>query len=140
MNNINICLIICIVLGFCMPEVRWHLEIGVQSGEWKIPSGLEKDDYTPLSIMQEVANEVIANNNQLQEMRDKLEANSSADQWSRIVMSVMLMGATILGMLLKIKKIKKGVHAVSGLATGGQPVVQSMQPMRPGSGVFSSSF
>ena len=63
--------------------------------------------------MQEVANEVISNHYWLQEMRDKLEANSSADQWSRIVMSVMLMGATILGMLLKIKKIKKGVHAFS---------------------------
>ena len=141
MNNIYLYIIICIVLGLCMPKVKWHLDIGVMNGEWKIPSWLEKDDYTPLSVLQEVANEVINNNNRLQEMRDRLEANSSADNWARVVMSVILMGATILGMLLKIKKIKKGVTAVSGMATGGQAMMQPMQPMRPGPGPgYPSSF
>ena len=132
-------MILFVVLGQCMPNVKWHLDIGVNNGEWKLPSGLEGDDYATLSVIQEVANQVIKNNLRLQEMRDSLEANSSADSWARIVMSVVLVGATILGMLIKIKEIKKGVSAVSGMTTGGQAMMP-MHRMRGSGPGYPSSF
>ena len=70
MNNVNILVNIFIVLGICMSKVSWRLELGVQSGEYKLPQGLEKDDYTPMSILKEVADEVISNNNKLLEMKE----------------------------------------------------------------------
>ena len=123
-----------------MSKINWRLELGVQSGEYKLPQGLDKDDYTPMGILKEVADEVISNHNKLIDMKEKLEANSIADQWVRFAGSVMLVCATLIGLLVKIKNIKKGVQTASGMVSVGQPVVQSVQSMRPGSGIYSSSF
>ena len=84
MNNVNMILIFFIVLGICMSKINWRLELGVQSGEYKLPQGLDKDDYTPMGVLKEVADEVISNHNKLIEMKEKLEANSIADQWVRV--------------------------------------------------------
>ena len=93
-----------------------------------------------MGILKEVADEVISNHNKLIDMKEKLEANSIADQWVRITGSVMLVCATLIGLLVKIRNIKKGVQTVSGVVSGNQPVVQSVQAVRPGSGIYSSSF
>ena len=140
MANFYFFMTLFVVLGKCRPNVKWHLDLGVNNGEWKLPTGLEGDDYATLSVTQEIANQVVKNNLRLQEMRDSLEANSSADQWARIVMSILLAGATIIGMLVKIRGIKKGVSAVNnGLTSGGQAVIpmHSVRGAPPG---YPSSF
>ena len=124
MNNANLTTILFILFGICMTKINLRLELGVQSGEYKMPQGLDKEDYTPMGVLKEVADEVISNHNKLIEMKEKLEANGSMDQWVRVAGSVMLISETIIGFLVKIQNIKKGVQNVSGVmsGTGNQPV------------------
>ena len=134
-------IILFIVLRKCMPKVRWSLDLGINNGQWKIPSGFEETDYTNLGTTKEVANQVVQNSMRLQEMANSLEVNNTADQWTRLVMTTLLVGTTIVGILLKIRGIKKGVSAVNkGLNSGGQTTVIPMNPVRGVSPGYPSSF
>ena len=134
MNN---AIILFILFGVTKTKINWRFELGVASGEYEMPQGLDKEDYTPMRVLKEVADEVIANHNKLLEVKEKLEANGSWDQWVRVAGSVLLISGTVIGFLLKIRNIKKNVQNVSGVRSGAgnQPVA-----LRPGSGRYASSF
>ena len=121
-----------------MPKVRWSLDLGINNGQWKIPSGFEETDYTNLGTTKEVANQVVQNSMRLQEMANNLEGNNTADQWTRLVMTTLLVGTTVVGILLKIRGIKKGVN--KGLNHGGQTAVIPMNPARGVSPGYPASF
>ena len=129
--NIKIVFVIFILSGSTNMKITWRLELGVASGGYKMPPGLSKDDYTPMKILQEVANEVIANHNKLLEVKEKLEANTSWDTIVRIAGSVCLVGGTVIGFLLKIRGIKKNVQNSMIQGVGGQQVA-----LRPFAGSF----
>ena len=141
MAKTNFFIILFILLGKCMPKVRWSLDLGINNGQWKIPSGFEETDYTNLGTTKEVANQVVQNSMRLQEMANSLEVNNTADQWTRLVMTILLVGTTIVGILVKIRGIKKGVSAVNnGLNSGGQTTVIPMHPVRGASPGYPSPF
>ena len=127
-----------ILLGKCMPKVHWSLDLGINNGQWKIPSGFEETDYTNLGVTKEVANQVVMNSVKLQEMANSLEGNNTADQITRIVMSILLVGTTVMGIFLKIRGIKKNVN--KGLNNGGQQAVIPMTQARGLAHGYPASF
>ena len=126
--NIKNVFVIFILFGSTKMKITWRLDLGVASGEYKMPPGLSKEDYMPMKVLQEVANEVIANHNKLLEVKEKLEANTSWDQIVRIAGSAFLVCGTVVGFLLKIRGIKKNVQ--NGMIRGQQVA------LRPYAGSF----
>ena len=130
MNMTNV-FIIFILFEATKMKITWRLDLGVASGEYKMPPGLSKEDYTPMRVLQEVANEVISNHNKLLEVKEKLEANGSWDQIVRIAGSALLICGTVIGFLLKIRGIKKNVQNGVMQGAGGQQIA-----LRPYAGSF----
>ena len=127
-----------ILLGKCMPRVHWSLDLGISNGQWRMPSGYEETDYTNLGVTKQVADQVIMNSVKLQEMANSLEGNNTADQWTRLVMSILLVGTTVVGIFLKIRGIKKNVS--KGLNHSGQTAVIPMNQARGVSHGYPASF
>ena len=127
-----------ILLGKCMPRVHWSLGLDISNGGWRMPSGYEETDYTNLGVTKQVADQVVMNSVKLQEMSKGLEGNNTADQITRIVMSILLVGTTVMGIFLKIRGIKKDVN--KGLNNGGQQAVLPMTQARGLAHGYPASF
>ena len=87
--------------------LSWNLNLGIHGGQYKTPTGLSEGDYIDYKNLKQVVSEVISNHQRLLGLKMRIEDNDTGDTLIKIVGSVTMVLATLDGILIKKKSIKK---------------------------------